>query len=213
MKTQRAWPNRILRTAVILACILAPVLGIATEPSVNEQLLQAAKRGSLEQIKTLPARGGDVNARERNRAGHEGRTVLMWAVDPRNLKRFERMVRTAKKKAYWRMLEGGATGRRANLRAGWCGTLFVVRSGPPGVGASRKVWGLCFSRRLGDIEGWAYLVEERVYRGEPIDTTEWAPTAAPSAASALLMRMSEAKPRTSEQRKGLSYFVVAFLLW
>jgi len=52
----------------------------------------------------------------------------------------------------------------------------VVRTGPPGVGASRKVLGLCLARRHGDIEGWAYLVEKRIYRGEPIDTTSSGPS-------------------------------------
>gem|GEM_PF-3089145 len=52
----------------------------------------------------------------------------------------------------------------------------MVRTGPPGVGASRKVLGLCLARRHGDIEGWAYLVEKRIYRGEPIDTTSSGPS-------------------------------------
>ena len=56
------------------------------------------------------------------------------------------------------------------------GASFVVRSGPPGVGASRKVLGLCFARGHGNIEGWAYLVDERIYRGEPIDTTSSGPS-------------------------------------
>ena len=52
----------------------------------------------------------------------------------------------------------------------------MVRAGPPGVGASRQVLGLCFARGRGNIKGWAYLVEERIYRGEPIDTTSSGPS-------------------------------------
>ncbi len=52
----------------------------------------------------------------------------------------------------------------------------MVRTGPPGVGASRKVLGLCFARGHGDMEGWANLVEERTYRAEPIDTTSSGPS-------------------------------------
>jgi len=40
------------------------------------------------------------------------------------------------------------------------GALLIVRSGSPGVGASRKVLGLRFARRHGDIDGWAYLAED-----------------------------------------------------
>jgi len=56
------------------------------------------------------------------------------------------------------------------------GASLIARSGPPGVGASRKVLGLCFARGPGDIEGWAHLVEERIYRGKPIDTTSSGPS-------------------------------------
>jgi len=56
------------------------------------------------------------------------------------------------------------------------GASSVVRSGPPNVGASREVLGLCFARGRGNIEGWAYLVEGRIYRGESIDTTSSGPS-------------------------------------
>ncbi len=52
----------------------------------------------------------------------------------------------------------------------------MVRTGPPRVGASSKVLGLCFARGHGDTEGWAHLVEERIYRREPIDTTSSGPS-------------------------------------
>ena len=47
---------------------------------MNEQLLQAAENDSLEQIKTLLAQGGDVNAKDSYR-----RTVLMAAAKSGNL--------------------------------------------------------------------------------------------------------------------------------
>lgn len=98
MKALSTWPN-MLMTAVVLVCILAPISGISTEPSVNEQLLQAAKKCDLEQIKTLTAHGADVNAKDK-----EGRTALMWAVDRRNLLglRFELIPNEAYKIDYWR---------------------------------------------------------------------------------------------------------------
>lgn len=86
----------MLMTAVVLVCILAPISGIATEPSVNEQLVQAAKKGDLEQVKTLLAQGGDVNAEE------DGRPVLMWAMDPKNWIRAWPMLKESAKKAYLR---------------------------------------------------------------------------------------------------------------
>ena len=49
------------------------------------------------------------------------------------------------------------------------GASLIVRSGPPGVGASRKVLGSCFARGHGDIEGWAYLVEE-LSRNRPLSS-------------------------------------------
>ena len=67
-------------TAAILACILLPVSGIAVEPSVNEQLLQAAENGSLEQVKTLLSKNGDINAKNEN-----SETVLMEAAKSGNL--------------------------------------------------------------------------------------------------------------------------------
>jgi len=56
------------------------------------------------------------------------------------------------------------------------GASFIVRSGPPRVGAPRKVLGLCFALRHGVIEGWAHLVEERIYREKTIDTTSSGPS-------------------------------------
>jgi hypothetical protein len=38
MRTNGDQVNRILMTAVMLVCIMAPVSAIAVEPSVNEQL-------------------------------------------------------------------------------------------------------------------------------------------------------------------------------
>ena len=55
MRTSRNGVNRMIAAAAILVCILLPVCGIATDPSVNEQLLQAAENDSVEQIKTLLA--------------------------------------------------------------------------------------------------------------------------------------------------------------
>jgi ankyrin repeat protein len=70
----------MLRTAVILACILLPASGIAAEPSVNEQLRQAAKNDSLGQIKTLLAKGGDIKVKNK-----KGETALMKAAWTGNL--------------------------------------------------------------------------------------------------------------------------------
>lgn len=80
MRTNRTWVRRMLRTAAILACILLPVSAIAAEPSCNEHLLLAAENGSGEQAKTLPAKGGDVNAQD-----EYGRTALMKAAERGNL--------------------------------------------------------------------------------------------------------------------------------
>ena len=71
----------------MLACILLPVPGLAADPSVNEQLLRAVENGSLEQIKTLLAKGGDVNAK-----GYIGITVLMKAVRSGNLEAVKLLV-------------------------------------------------------------------------------------------------------------------------
>jgi ankyrin repeat protein len=51
-----------------------------TDPSVNEQLLKVAEDGSLEQVKTLLAKGADVNAK-----GNIGVTALMSAARSGNL--------------------------------------------------------------------------------------------------------------------------------
>jgi len=51
----------------------------------------------------------------------------------------------------------------------------MVRSAP-GSGSFEKGLGLCFARGHGDIGGWAHVVEERIYRGEPIDTTSSGPS-------------------------------------
>ncbi len=64
--------NRMLSAAAILVCILLPVSGFAARNSVNERLLQAAKDGSSDQIKTLLAEGGNVHAKDNYR-----RTLLM----------------------------------------------------------------------------------------------------------------------------------------
>lgn len=57
--------NRIVPAAAILACALLSVSGIAAELSVNEQLLRAAKSGSLEQVKKLLEKGAKVESRDR----------------------------------------------------------------------------------------------------------------------------------------------------
>jgi len=80
MRKNRNWVDRMLGTAAILICILASVSEIAAEPSVNEQLLQAAENGSLEQIKDLLAKGGDINAKNK-----EGEPVLMFAAEEGDL--------------------------------------------------------------------------------------------------------------------------------
>jgi ankyrin repeat protein len=80
MRTNRNWVNRVLRASAILVFVLLPVSAIAAELSVNKQLLQAAEKGSLEQIKALLEKGGDVNA-----ANDEGRTVLTFAAWSGNL--------------------------------------------------------------------------------------------------------------------------------
>ena len=74
MRTNRNWVICMLGAAAILACTLFPVFGFAADSSVNEQLLRAAEEGSLEQVKALLAKGGDVNAKDDYR-----RTVLMRA--------------------------------------------------------------------------------------------------------------------------------------
>jgi ankyrin repeat protein len=87
MRSNRPWVNRMLTTAAILACILSPVSGIAADPSVNEQLLQAAESGSLDQISALLAQGGDVNAEDEN-----GRTVLMKAARSVNIEALKLLI-------------------------------------------------------------------------------------------------------------------------
>jgi ankyrin repeat protein len=67
--------TRTLRTAAILASIHLPVSVIAADAPVIEQLFQAAKIGSLEQVKALLAKGADVNAKDL-----DGRTVLNHAL-------------------------------------------------------------------------------------------------------------------------------------
>lgn len=80
MRTDRNWVTKMRRTAAILACMLLSISAIASEPSVDEQLLEADEDGSLEQIKTLLAKGGDVNAKDEN-----GQTLLMKAAESKNL--------------------------------------------------------------------------------------------------------------------------------
>lgn len=81
MRTNCDRVNRMLITATILACILLPISAIADEPSVNDELLQAAEKGSFEQIKTLVEKGGDVNAKDEL----DSSTVLMKAAASGNL--------------------------------------------------------------------------------------------------------------------------------
>jgi hypothetical protein len=71
MRTNHNRAPGILRTVAILVCIPALVFGMATESSVNEQLLQAAQNSSPEQIKALLTKGADVNA-----TNEEGLTAL-----------------------------------------------------------------------------------------------------------------------------------------
>jgi ankyrin repeat protein len=79
MRANHEWITGMLGTTVILACILLPVSAIAAEPSVNEQLLQEAKNGSVEQIKTLLAKGGDPNSD--NNKSKTGLMEALWAKD------------------------------------------------------------------------------------------------------------------------------------
>lgn len=74
MRTNRNWVNGMVKRAAILACILFPLSGIAADFSLNEQLLRAAESGSLEQVKALLAKGGNVNARD-----EDGQTALSLA--------------------------------------------------------------------------------------------------------------------------------------
>jgi hypothetical protein len=74
MRTNRSCVNTMLTTTAILACILLPVIGFAAELSVNDQLLRAAHNGSLEQIKTLVAKGGVAHAKDET-----GETALSFA--------------------------------------------------------------------------------------------------------------------------------------
>jgi ankyrin repeat protein len=77
VQAKPAWIHRMLMAAAIFACILLPASGIATESSaVNEQLLRQAETSSLEEVKTLLAKGGDdLNAKNMN-----GHTALKQAV-------------------------------------------------------------------------------------------------------------------------------------
>ena len=74
MVTNRPWTLWLIITTAIAACIQAPLSGIATEHSLDDQLLQAAKNGSLEQVKILMAEGADLNAKDT-----DGMTALMHA--------------------------------------------------------------------------------------------------------------------------------------
>ena len=65
---QRGRPMGISRTwligiVAISVCILLTLSAPATSPSLNEQLLSAAEAGSLERVKSLLAKGADVNAK------------------------------------------------------------------------------------------------------------------------------------------------------
>ena len=75
MRTNHMWGIRMIRTFAILTCILLPLSGIAADLSVNEQLLNAVGKGSLEQVKTLLEKGGDPNVKD-----SYGWPVLMKAV-------------------------------------------------------------------------------------------------------------------------------------
>jgi ankyrin repeat protein len=117
MRTHRNCVNTMLTTAAILACMLLPVSAVAAGPSVNEQLLQAAKKGSLEKIKTLLAEGGDVNAK-----GNYRRTVLMNAARSGNLEVVKFLIdKGADVNA--RTIQG----RTALIDAAWGGNLEVVK--------------------------------------------------------------------------------------
>ena len=74
MRTHPAGVNRMLGTALVLACILAHASAIAGEPSINQELLWAAETGSLEQVKTLLSKGANINAKN-----EKGQTALMVA--------------------------------------------------------------------------------------------------------------------------------------
>ncbi|MFH1115295.1 MAG: ankyrin repeat domain-containing protein [Pseudomonadota bacterium] len=80
MGTHYTWLTRIIGTVAIVLCALLPAAATATGPSMNEELLRAAETGSLEQVKSLLAKGADVNAKTRL-----GITVLMAAVRTGNL--------------------------------------------------------------------------------------------------------------------------------
>jgi ankyrin repeat protein/uncharacterized protein YecT (DUF1311 family) len=79
MRTWCNWVTRTLRMAAILGLILLPGSGFSARLPVNEQLLRAAEIGSVEQVKTLLAKGGDVNAKTQS-----GQTVLMAAAKGTN---------------------------------------------------------------------------------------------------------------------------------
>jgi ankyrin repeat protein len=66
---------------MICALVTAAALGLfsrgvlaGSDPALNQQLLEAAKRGDLALVKSLLDKGADLNAKD---AG--GRTVLMFA--------------------------------------------------------------------------------------------------------------------------------------
>ncbi len=64
------------RFAIALAffLVLLPLGVMAAGPNLNQQLFDAARKGDLEQVKSLRSKGADVRAKD-----NEGGTVLMAA--------------------------------------------------------------------------------------------------------------------------------------
>jgi ankyrin repeat protein len=74
----RVYPNLLLWTLVLLLAFgcLQPPTGVASDLSLNEQLVDAVEKGNLELVKLLIAKGADVNAKD-----FEGHTVIRVAKD------------------------------------------------------------------------------------------------------------------------------------
>jgi ankyrin repeat protein len=80
MKTERI--QMVTKSFSILFCAFMAVLALLpalcfaeAKPKLNEQLIQAAQKGDLAEVRTLLTKGANVNAK-----GAHGRTVLMEAV-------------------------------------------------------------------------------------------------------------------------------------
>jgi len=66
--------------------------------------------------------------------------------------------------------------RRANLRAGWCGSFICSLYRLPGRGCFEKGFGFMLCTETRGYRGMGHLVEERIYRGEPNHTTSSVPS-------------------------------------